>query len=170
MKALLAIAAAISLTALPAHAIFSQFMVLHEDSYRGEHAKYRPTLRVNEKDPDFIDVRIPYVDDGLSYWLVVANESIETKKLEFRSIVWGEAPPKYVQSVARLGESTYLWESPPKRRGFIDFTIRKEILDRCYVYHDYDFPLDDGGFYYTYHLSKHKIQPAGTDTLKKPEN
>ena len=37
-------------------------------------------------------------------------------------------------------------------------SIHKDLLKRCYVYHDYDFSLDDGGYYYTYELSKHKVE------------
>ena len=144
-----------------ASAIFSQFLILDEDSYKGETAKYRPSLKVNEKNPNFIDVRIPHHDDGQSYWLVVATEALPDEKLEFRGIVWGNALHKEIQSIARLGESVDLWETPPKRRGFIDFTIHKDLLPRCYVYNDYEFDLDDGGFYYTYKLSKHKVEQVG---------
>ena len=153
----------LALSISPASAIFSQFVILDDKSYEGATAKYRPSLKVNEKDPDFIDVRIPHHDDGKSYWLVVATESLSDEKLEFRSIVLGDGISKKIQSIARLGESVDLWVSPPKKRGFIDFTIHKDLLARCYVYHDYDVSLDDGGFYYTYNLSKHKVESGPTE-------
>ena len=158
MRTLTLVILSLVLSIKSASANFSQFLILDGKSYEGSTAKYRPSLKVNEKNPEFIDVRIPHHDDGQSYWLVVATESLPDEKLEFRAIVWGDALPKRIQSIARLGESVNLWDSPPKRIGFIDFTIHKDLLGRCYVYHDYDFALDDGGFYYTYNLSKHKVE------------
>ena len=143
-------------------------MILKAGSYDGDRAKYRPTLKVNEENPDFIDVRIPHHDDGRSYWIVIATKELADEDLEFRGIAWGGKIPSTIESFARLGESADLWAGEEKRKGYIDFTVHKKILTRCYVYHDYDFPLDDGGYYYTYKLPDLKVEQAGASDGEKP--
>ena len=143
-----------------AHAIFSQFVILNSESYQGHHEKYRPSLKVNLKNPDFIDVRIPFRNDGLGYWLIVASRKLPNSELDFRLIAWDGEIYEEIESFVRLEESHKLGGSDFKDKGYLEFTLHKDILKRCYVYHDYDSPVDDGGFYYTYDLSKHKIEQS----------
>ena len=166
-KALLLTLSLVGLSFSPAAAIISEFRILDGSGYEDVHAKYKPTIKENEKNPLFVDVRVPFIEDSRAYWLVTASKPLDGKKLNFRSIAWGDSPPEYIQSFVRLGESLDLDERPPKRRGYIEFTVSKKLLPLCYIYHDYESIVDDGFFYYTYDLSKHKVEqgaaPANAD-------
>lgn len=151
----------------PASAIFAQFLILDAQNCAGEQAKFRPSLKVNTKNPNFVDVRIPHHDDGRAYWLVIATDALQDEALEFRSIAWGSRMPDTIESFSRLGESVDLWSGDAKPRGYIEFSIHRRVLKRCYVYHDYDVPLDDGGFYYTYKLSGFGVVQDGEN---RPSN
>ena len=150
----------------PVHAIFSEFVVLDSDSYVGNHAEYRPSLKVNSKNPNFVDVRIPFHKGGQSYWLIIASKELPEKELEFRLMTWDGKVYDGIESFVRLGESMDLWGVDPKGKGYLEFTVHKDILQRCYVYHDYDAPVDDGGFYYTYNLPKHRVEQDAAPQIR----
>ena len=137
-------------------------MILDESSYENTHAPHKPSLRVNAKDPRFVDVRIPFRKGAKAYWLVTTTKPLAGKDLNFRSIAWGQALPEHIQSFVRLAESIDRLARPQAGRGFIEFTIRKDFLSHCYVYHDYERMVLDGGYYYTFDLSKHEVEPAGS--------
>ena len=139
----------------PASAIFSEFVLIEEEGdFRGD-LKGKPILCVNQKNPAFVDVKIPYESEGQAYWLVVANRALKLEEMCFRGTAWGDEMPKYLSQFVKLGKPVAFWGAEAK---FIEFTILKSDLSRTFVYKDFDSVVDDGGYYYTFCLAKQKVE------------
>lgn len=136
---------------------FSQFVILTPDG-NDIHKKHQPTIRQDSMTADTVIVRAPYIDDGMEYWICIANKPLGKKKLEFRKFLWKRETPKYIQSIIPLAKSYKRINSEKKHLGYAEFRIKKAMLNQVYIYHDYEQQILDGGYYYTFDLSKYKIE------------
>lgn len=150
------------LSATFAHAIFSEHVILTPESDK-KYSALQPTILGTEKNADFVTISIPFKEEGQSYWLVIATRPLEKKEMQFRGILWSDKIPGHIEAFVPLGEKMDYWETPPKRFGFIEVKIRKELLSRAYICRDYPESLDDGGYYFTYDLSKYPVATPGQD-------
>lgn len=122
---------------------FSEHVILNANSDK-KHAKYQPSLVENKDNDKFIDVKIPYYE-GKSYFLITTSRKPESSELDFRWAIW---KPKSSNLILRFTE---LKETVP---GSINITVGKDKISTTYIYYDFKSVVLDGGYYYTYDLSK----------------
>jgi hypothetical protein len=117
-----------------------------------------------------LDVRIPWIDDGKSYWLVLASSKLSDDDLEFRdvfkgAVLNGAGMPSHILAFSPLAQQVK-WKGGPseKKPGFIEFTLHKSQVSKAYIYHDFWNPMIlDGGFYYTVKLGEYPVEQGGAD-------
>ena len=138
---------------------FSEHIVM-KPSVDKLHSKHHLTISISEKSDGFVDVVIPFIEGSMAYWLVTAEKQIPEGELNFRKFIWGGATPDYISSVVQLGSVKRRRQQKGAEKS-IKFTVKQAILDRVYVYRDFAEPIWDGGYFYTYDLSKYKVAEQG---------
>lgn len=143
---------------------FSKWVLLSPADTDARHRAYHPTISQNSKSADFVDVRIPWVDDGKSYWLALASSELEEEALEFRAVIRSAKMPPQILAFSPLArQGKWTGGRYEKRPGYIELTLHKSFLDKAYIYHDFSNPFTrDGGFYYTIKLSEYPVKEDGT--------
>jgi len=76
---------------------------------------------------------------------------LKETELEFRELIWNNKPINNILLVSELASDN---EKNPKS---ITVSINKKQLATTYIYYDFKTIVLDGGFYYTYDLSKYPI-------------
>ena len=142
-------------------AMTSFFEVITPKKSDLKYKSYHPEITQNSQNEDLVDVKITWVDDGKSYWLVVASKELDEKSLNFRRLIGGAGYAKssnllVFSPLGRNGKFVeWAFEETP---NFIEFTLHKSLLARSYIYHDFSNPFtSDGGIYYTVKLADYKV-------------
>jgi|GEM_PF-2711240 len=149
---------------------FSKFVILTSTEQEASHKSYHPRIIQNPESVDFVDVRIPWIDDGKSYWLVLASSKLSDDDLEFRdvfkgAVLKGAGMPSHILAFSPLAQQVK-WKGgrSEKKPGFIEFTLHKSQVSKAYIYHDFWNPMVlDGGFYYTVKLGEYPVEQGGAD-------
>ena len=138
----------------------SDFVLLSYDTEDARHARFHPQLSQNSHDLNCVNVRIPWVDDGKDYWLVITSEDLPDGELNFRGLINDDADPSRVLLISPLAQTGgWVEGSFVEKPGFIDLTLRKSLLDRAYIFHDFaNSGTLDGGFFYAIDLSSYPVE------------
>jgi len=149
---------------------FSEHVILTPVEKRPALQMFQPTLLASRANPQVVMVRIPYIEDGKDYWLVLAEKPLADKNLNFRSTIGNKLLPDGVQVVspiARVGR----WEGGSfiQKPKFLEVALRRKDLPRVYIYHDFANNLVlDGGYYLTIKVSAYPVQNPHVFELKEP--
>ena len=125
-----------------------------------EHEEHKIWLYSNEDEPDMVNVVLPYHKGQKKYWFVKASRDLTDKELLFGHLILNEANwsvPDYIDLAVPLNPHS-------DRDGniaedlFIRFKIRKGMLRNAYIYYDYPYCVDGGGWCRTYILSSFPVE------------
>ena len=142
---------------LPTFAFFSSHVIITPKNV-SEHKEYKIWLYCDKDDPEMVNIILPFHAGMKKYWLISSNRELTDKELIFRDLIWRsyKPPPRYITQVVPI--------SPPRddedkavKGAFIKLKLKKTILSKSYIYHDFDTPVDDGGYYRTYRLTTFPI-------------
>ena len=88
--------------ALSSFARTSEFVILTPAVKDARHKAYHPRIIQNPNSKEFVNVRIPWEDDGKGYWLVLARRKLPDEDLEFRGVIGGAGMPSNVLAFSPL--------------------------------------------------------------------
>lgn len=136
-----------------AMAAFSRFVVITP----ANEAKYPLLIQVEAVPGHERRSRIRVVGDVGSdqrAWLVVCRESVDPGGQYFRDVFWFDAKDANIERYIQLfSEQTRVPGRGDHLYPYVELELSHEQMRRAYIYIDYPYPVDDGGYYYSIDLA-----------------
>jgi len=134
-------------------AIFSAFEIITPETVQED---FHPIVSYEKTIEGKNRVRISQVKNKA--WLIVCSEPLGDEKKEFRGLVWSlKTDHKHLKDSWGMRPSMKSVEmiSPiAATEGEIEIYLSDDLASRTYIAIDFEYPVDDGGFYYTIDIPK----------------
>jgi hypothetical protein len=129
--------------ASPAYSAFRGFVSI-SPATESKHLNFTPVITIQDS---FIEVKLPYVDNGSKkYWLVIADKPLNSIEQDFNRIKLLNART----DISLLTQLSPAFDNATKdQKQEIRLKLSHELARRAYIYFDFFNLVADGGYYYT---------------------
>ena len=136
-----------------AFAAFSAFVVITPEN-EAEHPFLIQVMAVaNFEEHSRVRI-IGAIDESRHAWLVVCKNYVNSSRQNFRNFFWYGKQNEEIERVTRLHTGqTALPEWDDNIYDYVEVELSHEQMRRAYIYIDYPFEINDGGYYYSIDLA-----------------